>query len=92
MSSTNPLISKFIAQLCEKQFAYANSTLATIIEAKLKEKIKKEAKKLSGKTTKKLSGKTTKKTSDSKMSKKEEFLARMAKGKKKSKGAPDKNK
>jgi hypothetical protein len=76
MNSTNPLISKFIAQLCEKQFAYANTTLATIIEAKLKEKIKKEAKKLSGKSK-----------SMSKADKKKEFLARMAKGKKKSKGA-----
>jgi len=76
MSSTNPLISKFIAQLCEKQFAYANSTLATIIEAKLKEKIKKEAKKLAGKSK-----------SQPKADKKKEFLARMAKGKKKSKGA-----
>jgi hypothetical protein len=80
MSSTNQLISKFIAQICEKQYAYANSTLGTIVEAKLKEKIKKEAKKLSGKKDSK------------KKSKKEEFLARMAKGKKSSKGATPKNK
>jgi len=79
MDHTQKLISKFIAQLCEKQFAYANSTLATIVEAKLKEKIKKEAKKLSGK-------KTTS-APKSKAEKKKEFLARMAKGKKNSKGA-----
>ena len=40
------LISKFIAQLCEKQYAYANSTLATILENKLKEKIKATQEKL----------------------------------------------
>lgn len=40
--NTKNLIYKFVAQLCEKQYAYANSTLATILEAKIKEKIKKE--------------------------------------------------
>ena len=39
--NTNTLISRFIAQLCEKQYAYANSTLSTIIEKKIKAKIKK---------------------------------------------------
>ena len=71
------LISKFIAQLCEKQFAFANSTLATIVEAKLKGKIKKEADKMSGKKTKK--------------DKASEFFAKM-KGKKNTKGAKQKNK
>jgi nucleoid-associated protein YgaU len=84
MSNCHRLISKFIAQLCEKQYAFANTTLATIVEAKLKEKIKKEAKKLSGEKTP-AKGK-------SKQSKKEEFLARMAKGKKNSKKASTKNK
>jgi len=84
MHSTNQLISKFIAQLCEKQFAFANSTLGTIVEAKLKEKIKKEAKKLSGKKTPA--------KAQSKADKKKEFLARMAKSKKNSKGASGKNK
>lgn len=84
MSHNHRLISKFIAQLCEKQYAFANTTLATIIEAKLKEKIKKEVKKLSGE-------KTSSKNK-SKQSKKEEFLARMAKGKKNSKKALPKNK
>lgn len=84
MSNSHRLISKFIAQLCEKQYAFANTTLATVVEAKLKEKIKKEAKKLSGEKA------PTK--SKSKQSKKEEFLARMAKGKKSSKKAPSKNK
>lgn len=79
MNQTQQLISKFIAQLCEKQFAYANSTLATIVEAKLKEKIKKEAMKLSGKKSSS--------SSKTKAEKKKEFLARMAKGKKNSKGA-----
>ena len=51
--NTNSLISKFIAQLCEKQYAYANSTLASIVEAKLKGKIKKEADKLKSKKDKK---------------------------------------
>lgn len=81
MNSTQRLISKFIAQICEKQYAFANSTLGTIVEAKLKEKIKKEANKLSGKSSK-----------QSKADKKKEFLARMAKGKKSSKGAKTKNK
>lgn len=74
------LISKFIAQLCEQQFAFANSTLATIVEAKLKGKIKKEADKMSGKTEKK-----------SKKDKASEFFAKM-KSKKEAKGAKLKNK
>jgi hypothetical protein len=41
--NTHSLISKFIAQICEKQYAFANSTLSTILEGKLKAKIKKEA-------------------------------------------------
>ena len=51
--NTRQLISKFVAQLCEKQYAYANSTLASIVEAKLAIKIKKEADKASGKSSKK---------------------------------------
>lgn len=51
--NSRQLISKFVAQICEQQYAYANSTLATIIEAKVKEKIKKEAKKQKSKTSKK---------------------------------------
>jgi hypothetical protein len=43
--NTHSLISKFIAQICEKQYAFANSTLSTILEGKLKAKIKKEASK-----------------------------------------------
>lgn len=78
MSDSQRLISKFIAQLCEKQYAFANSTLGVIIEAKLKEKIKKEVNKLSGK-------KQTSQNPQSKADKKAEFLARMAKGKKNSK-------
>jgi uncharacterized protein (DUF2267 family) len=78
--NSHKLISKFIAQICEKQYAFANSTLATILEAKLKEKIAKEAAKQSGKK----SGKS--KTS------KQEFLARMAKGKKSAKKGMNKDK
>lgn len=71
------LISKFISQICEKQYAFANSTLATILEAKLKEKIKKESDKQNGK-----------KKGSSKASKKQEFLAKMKAGKdKKNKSA-----
>ena len=40
--NTNNLIYKFVAQLCEKQYAYAHSTLTSIVEAKVKDKIKKE--------------------------------------------------
>jgi hypothetical protein len=69
--NSHKLISKFIAQICEKQYAFANSTLSSILEAKLKEKISKEVDKQSGKKSK------------TKSSKKEEFLARMAKGKNK---------
>jgi hypothetical protein len=35
------LISKFITQLCEKNYAQANSTLEQVVEAKTKEKVKK---------------------------------------------------
>jgi hypothetical protein len=80
--NSRQLISKFVAQLCEKQYAFANSTLASIVEAKMKEKIKKEVSKQSGK----------KSAPKSKADKKKEFLARMAKGKKSSKNAPKKNK
>jgi hypothetical protein len=80
--NSHRLISKFISQICEKQYAFANSTLATILEAKMKEKIKKEADKQNGK-----------KKSSSKDSKKQEFLARMKAGKNKSaKMASKKNK
>jgi hypothetical protein len=34
-------ISKFITQICEKNYSSANSTLETLIEKKLKEKVKK---------------------------------------------------
>jgi chorismate mutase len=51
--NSRQLISKFVAQLCEKQYAFANSTLSSIVEAKLKEKIKKEANKLKSKADKK---------------------------------------
>lgn len=47
--NTKHLISKFIAQLCEKQFAYANSTLTSILEAKIKDKIKNEVSKKNSK-------------------------------------------
>jgi hypothetical protein len=65
--NSNQLISKFISQLVEKQFAYAHSTLTQVIEAKLAAKIKKEAakqnKKASDKKTKMAMGKkSTKKT------------------------------
>lgn len=36
------LISKFITQLCEKNYAQANDTLQHVVEEKVKEKIKKE--------------------------------------------------
>jgi hypothetical protein len=48
----NSLISKFIMQICEKQFAYAHSTLSTVVEAKTKEKVKKTLAKLDKKTKK----------------------------------------
>lgn len=35
------LISKFITQLCEKNYSKANETLQHVVEAKVKEKIKK---------------------------------------------------
>jgi serine protease inhibitor len=47
------LISKFLTQLCEKNYSEANSTLGTIVEAKTKEKVKKiieDKKKKSSKT------------------------------------------
>lgn len=50
--NTKQLISKFISQICEKQFAYANSTLSSIVEAKMKEKIKKQASKMEKKVKK----------------------------------------
>jgi hypothetical protein len=50
--NSHQLISKFIAQICEKQYAFAHNTLSTIIEAKMKEKIKKIAAKSAKKMTK----------------------------------------
>lgn len=62
--NSHQLISKFIAQICEKQYAYAHSTLSTIIEAKMKEKIKKvAAKKMDKKPIKKMTAKEDKKKS-----------------------------
>ena len=40
------LISKFLTNLFEKNYSVANKDLQTIVEAKVKEKIKKTAKKL----------------------------------------------
>lgn len=51
--NSRSLISKFVAQLCEKQYSFANSTLASIVEAKMKSKIKKEVEKLKGSKDKK---------------------------------------
>jgi hypothetical protein len=47
--SIRTLISKFIAQVCEKNFSQANQTLDTIVTEKVKTRIKKtnDAKKLS---------------------------------------------
>lgn len=68
--NSHQLISKFVAQICEKQFAYAHNTLATIIEAKMKEKIKKIAAKASKKDVKKGAKKDDKKKSTKMDSKK----------------------
>jgi serine protease inhibitor len=57
--SIRKLISKFLTQLCEKNYSQANSTLNTIVEEKTKCKVKKiieDKKKKSSKkpTTKKV--------------------------------------
>lgn len=41
------LISKLIAQICEKNYSAANNTLDTVVTEKVKEKIKKTSEKLS---------------------------------------------
>jgi hypothetical protein len=61
--NSHQLISKFIAQICEKQYAFAHNTLSTIIEAKMKEKIKKIAAKSAKKDPKKGAMKDDKKKS-----------------------------
>lgn len=39
--SIRKLISKFLTQLCEKNYSEADSTLGKIVESKTKEKVKK---------------------------------------------------
>jgi hypothetical protein len=73
------LISKFITNLFEKNYAEANKGLQTIVEAKVKEKIKKTAKNLN------LEKEVKKAPAEKKLSKKEQFLKNIGKSKKDSK-------
>jgi hypothetical protein len=70
------LISKFITNLFEKNYSQANSDLQTIMEAKVKEKIKKTAKDLN------LEKEVKKSPTKKKLSKKEQFLKNIGKSKK----------
>ena len=51
--NSHQLISKFISQICEKEYSAANNSLQSILEGKLKQRIKKEAEKLTKKDKKK---------------------------------------
>jgi hypothetical protein len=70
------LISKFLTNLFEKNYSAANKDLQTIVEAKVKEKIKKTAKNLN------LEKEIKKTPAKKKLSKKEQFLLNIGKSKK----------